>query len=98
MWEGENTDNDQSDVTFDTVTLSPKRLGSFVIIGKQLIAQSSISIENLVRSRMNFSIAKAVDTAAINGSGSSNQPLGILGPSGIGSVAIGTNGGVPTLR
>jgi len=96
VWEGENTDNDQSDVTFDTVTLSPKRLGSFVIIGKQLIAQSSISIENLVRSRMNFSIAKAVDTAAINGSGSSNQPLGILGTSGIGSVAIGTNGGVPT--
>ena len=96
VWEGENTDNDQSDVTFDTVTLSPKRLGSFVIIGKQLIAQSSVSIENLVRSRMNFSIAKAVDTAAINGSGSSNQPTGILNTSGIGSVAIGTNGGVPT--
>lgn len=96
VWEGENTDNDQSDVTFDTVTLSPKRLGSFVIIGKQLIAQSSVSIENLVRGRMNFSIAKAVDTAAINGSGSSNQPLGVLGTSGIGSVAIGANGGVPT--
>ena len=96
VWEGENTDNDQSDVTFDTVTLSPKRLGSYVVIGKQLIAQSSLSIENLVRSRMNFSIAKAVDTAAINGSGSSNQPTGILNTSGIGSVAIGTNGGVPT--
>ncbi|NBW11879.1 MAG: phage major capsid protein [Caulobacteraceae bacterium] len=96
VWEGENTDNDASDVTFDTVTLSPKRLGSFVIIGKQLIAQSSVSIENLVRSRMNFSIAKAVDTAAINGSGSSNQPTGILNTSGIGSVAIGANGGVPT--
>ena len=39
----------------------------------------------------------AIDTAAINGSGSSNQPLGILNTSGIGSVAGGTNGLAPTL-
>ena len=41
-------------------------------------------------------VASAIDSAGIQGSGSSNQPTGILNQSGIGSVAIGTNGGAPT--
>ncbi|MDC2985010.1 phage major capsid protein, partial [bacterium] len=36
-------------------------------------------------------------SSLINGSGSSNQPTGILNTSGIGSVAGGTNGLAPTL-
>jgi len=42
-------------------------------------------------------LADAIDTAAINGSGSSSQPTGILQTSGIASVAGGTNGLAPTL-
>ena len=34
----------------------------------------------------------SIDTVGINGGGS-NEPTGILQTSGIGSVAIGTNGG-----
>ena len=95
-WEGENTDADQTDVTFDQVALTPKRLAAFTVIGKQLMFQSSIDVENLVRRRLNFAVSKAVDSAAINGSGSGNQPTGVLNTAGIGSVAIGTNGGNPT--
>ena len=36
-------------------------------------------------------IANAIDAAALNGSGSSAQPLGVLNQSGICSVAGGTN-------
>lgn len=95
-WEGENTDADQTDVAFDTVALTPKRLAAFTVIGKQLLFQSSIDVENLVRSRMNFGVQKAIDSAAINGSGSSNQPTGLLNISGVNSVALGTDGAVPT--
>ena len=42
-------------------------------------------------------LADAIDTTEINGSGSSNQPTGILNTSGIGSVAGETNGASPTL-
>ena len=41
-------------------------------------------------------LAIEIDRAAIHGSGSSNQPTGILATSGIGSVAGGTNGAAPT--
>ena len=44
-------------------------------------------IEQLIRNDFVALLADAIDTAAINGSGSSNQPTGILQTSGIGSVA-----------
>ena len=96
VWEGENDPNASSDPTFDKLSLSPNRLGAFTTISKQLIVQSAPSIEQYVRQSLEFSIAKALDLAAINGSGASNQPTGILNTTGIGDVALGTNGGVPT--
>ena len=95
-WEGENDTNAETDPTFEKISLTPKRLGAYTDISKQLLAQSSISVENWLRGRLSFAIARGKDVAAINGSGSSGQPLGILGTSGIGSVGIGTNGGAPT--
>ena len=52
---------------------------------------------SLIRNNFVALLADAIDTAAINGSGSSNQPTGILNTSGIGSVAGVTNGASPTL-
>ena len=59
--------------------------------------QSTPDIEQLIRADFVALLADAIDTAAINGSGSSNQPTGILNTSGIGSVAGGTNGASPTM-
>lgn len=94
-WEGENDANAETSPTFDKVSLSPKRLGAFTDISKQLMVQSSIDVENFVRQRLSFAVAKALDAAAINGSGSAPEPRGILNTSGIGDVAGGTNGATP---
>lgn len=95
-WEGENDANAESSPTFDRVQLTPNRVGTFTDISKQLILQSTIDAENFVRRNIERAIATAVDTAAINGSGSGAQPTGILNVSGIGDVAGGTNGAAPT--
>ena len=94
-WEGENDANAETSPTFDKISLTPKRLGAFTDISKQLMAQSSIDVENFVRGRLSFAVAKALDLAAINGSGSAPEPRGILNTSGIGDVAGGTNGATP---
>lgn len=94
-WEGENDANAETSPTFDKISLSPKRLGAFTDISKQLMVQSSIDVENFVRQRLNFAVAKALDSAAINGSGTAPVPRGILNVSGIGSVVGGTNGANP---
>jgi len=87
---------DETDPTFDRLQMSPNRLGAFTDISKQLMVQSSIDVENFIRRRLNFAIAKALDYALINGDGSTIPITGILNTAGIGAVAIGTNGGVPT--
>lgn len=95
VWEGEQDENAETSQTFDKISLSPNRLGAKTHISKQLLAQSSISVEEFVRQDLNMAVRIAVDSAAINGSGSGNIPTGILNTSGIGDVAGGTNGLAP---
>ena len=95
-WEGENDTTAETTPSTTLLSLRPNRLAAFTDISKQLLSQSSTSVEAWVRAELSNAIARAVDAAAINGSGSSNQPTGILNTAGIGDVAMGTNGGVPT--
>ena len=59
--------------------------------------QSDPSVEQIVRDDLLNSIAQKIEDVAIEG-GASNEPTGITGTSGIGSVAIGTNGGAMTWK
>lgn len=95
-WVSESGTISESDPAFDQVSLTPHMLAAKVTYSRQLILQSTPQIEGLLRQDLARQVATAVDAAAIAGTGSSNQPTGILNTSGIGSVAIATNGGAPT--
>ncbi len=95
-WVAENAALTASDPTFDAVTLSPKHAGAIMEWSRNMIMQASPDVEQLARNDLALQLAETLDLAAINGSGSGNQPLGILGTAGIGSVAIGANGGPVT--
>lgn len=95
-WVAESGAPTESQQTIDQVTMSPKTVGAFTDISRKLMLQSSIDVEAFVRNDLATVLALAIDLAAINGSGSNNQPTGILNTSGIGSVAGGTNGLAPT--
>lgn len=93
VWAGEVTTSTETSPTFDRIQMAPERLTAFTDVSKQVSMQSSIDIENFVRRRLNFANNKALDLAALNGSGSSNQPTGILNYSGVNDITIGTDGG-----
>lgn len=95
-WVAESGAPTESQQAFDQVSLTPKTCGAFVDYSRRLLLQSSIAVEAFVRMDIARTIALLIDLAAINGSGSSNQPRGVLNTSGIGSVAGGTNGAAPT--
>ncbi|NBT52520.1 MAG: phage major capsid protein, partial [Marivivens sp.] len=94
----ETTAITQSESTFDQVTLSPKNLASLSKYSRQTLIQGTPGIEGLVRTDLTDGILAALDAAVLNGSGSSGQPTGIRNTSGIGSVAIDTNGGAITME
>jgi len=95
-WVAENTAVTESAQTFDQVTMTPKTVGGFTDIARRLLLQSSIDVEALVRTDLATVLALAIDVAGLHGPGSGNQPTGLAATSGIGSVAGGTNGLIPT--
>ena len=96
-WEGENDAGSESSPTFGQLALSPNRVGTYSEISKKLLVQSSLSVDNIIKNLIADSIALAIDLAALHGTGANDQPTGIAATSGIGSVAGGTNGLIPTL-
>jgi HK97 family phage major capsid protein len=94
-WVAESGAPTESGQTFDQVTMSPNTIGAFTDISRKLLLQSSIDIEQFVRGDLAKAVGLGIDLASINGSGSNNQPTGILNVSGIGAVVGGDNGAAP---
>lgn len=88
-WLSETGSITGSNQTLAQIPLQPHRLGAFTDLSKQLIAQSTIDAEAFVRNDLATIISLALDKAIIEGSGSSNQPTGIINTSGVGSVTFG---------
>ena len=85
---GENVDATEIGVTFEPAPLNPRRTPSFVDISKQLFMQSGE--RNLERRITNHVLSEtriAMEKSYI---------LDILATSGIGDIALGTNGGALT--
>lgn len=95
-WEGEVDANAETNPTVAKTTVRPKRLGAYTVFSKQLVNQAVLDVEAWVRNDLGVAVGQALEVAAINGSGSAPIPRGVLNISGIGDVAGGTNGAVPT--
>ena len=94
----ETTAISQAESTFDQISMTPKTLASLSKFSRNMLIQATPGIEDLVRRDLSDGINLGIDLGILNGSGSSGQPTGIMNTSGIGSVAIGTNGGAITLE
>ncbi|WP_371734093.1 phage major capsid protein [Synechococcus sp. CCY 9618] len=95
-WVAESGALTESNGTFDQVSLTPKTLGCLSKFSRLSQLQSTPEIEQLIRQDFAAQVALGIDAAALYGAGSSNEPLGIAGTSGIGAVVGGTNGALLT--
>lgn len=94
-WPGENTAPTEGANVFGQVTMSPKTAAAFVDIGRRLALQASVDVEALIRDDLAQALGLGIEAAAL-GTSATNTPTGVRGTSGIGSVAMGTNGAAPT--
>ena len=91
-WVGENVAPTESQQSIDQVNMTPKTVGAFVDYSRRLLLQSSIDVEGMIRNDLARVIALELDRAGIYGTGSSNQPLGLVNTTGVGSQTISTFG------
>jgi HK97 family phage major capsid protein len=90
----ENAAPTNSQQTLGQVTMTPKTVGAFTDISRRLLLQSSISVEAMVQQDLASVLGLAIQQAAINGTGASNQPSGIM--TMVTAISLGTNGLAPT--
>ena len=93
-WATEVADFSAGDAVTASRSMTPKRMGAYIDLSKQLLIQNP-QMESEVLDSFMSAIAVKLEAAVI--AGASNGPTGILATSGIQDVAIGTNGGAPTL-
>lgn len=93
MPENDGTDVTASNATLGSVSLTPKTLQATTAFSRQLMAQSSIDVEQFVRNDLAAQHALAWDRAVLHGSGSNNEPTGIYAAGSVNSIAMG---GTPT--
>jgi len=77
----------ESEMTVGSVSMVPRTLGAFTDVTRQLLIQSSLDVEALMRDDLATAIALAIDKAALEGTGLNGQPLGILNTVGVNYVA-----------
>jgi HK97 family phage major capsid protein len=90
---GNVADQSQTDAA---VELQPRTLGAYVDIGRIALKESIPALDQVVQDDLLRSIADRIEYYAINGSGSSGQPTGLLNAN-ITSVDISTGTDVDTL-
>ena len=81
--------------TLDQLLLTPKRLAVFIKVSKTLAIQSPDVADAMVMDMLMNAQATLLEKAVAKGGGT-NEPTGIISTTGIGNVAMGTNGGAPT--
>ena len=86
-WVGEDTDPAEGDYTLDQVQLRYRTIAGRIPFTRQAGKTTTPGIEGLLTRSIRRGLAIAIDKALINGSGTNNEPTGILNTSGIGSVA-----------
>jgi len=82
----------ESQQTIGQLALSPKNLGAYTELSRQLMLQSTPAAEALVMNDLAAVLALAIDLAALEGTGASGQPTGISATAGIGAVTGTTLG------
>ena len=90
-WVGEKQSATESEWTLGHMTATAKTVGAWSKITRKMLKQSSYDVEALVTTDQAITLATQLDMKGLHGIGA-KDPLGICNTTGIGSVAMGTDG------
>ena len=84
-WVAESGAPTESQQSVDQVSLTPKTVAAYTDYSRRLMIQSSIDVENMVRSDLARVLALKIDLAGLYGTGTNGEPLGLKLTTGIGT-------------
>lgn len=96
QWVTEGNAASETAGSIGQVAFAPSTLSTWTDYTRKLVMQTGLDAEQFVRADLMAVAALELDRTVINGSGSGEEPEGILQNSSIPTVALGTNGAAPT--
>ena len=90
---GEDDDVTENNPTFGLVTMKPKTVGALSKLSRKSLLQTSPAVEAITMAEHATSLALGMDYYALHGAGHTSQPVGLASTPGIGSEAMGADGG-----
>lgn len=90
-WRAENGAVAESEPIFRGVVATPRSLAFFFKVSRELLADAS-NIEPALIMAISQAFAKALDLAALRGSGTAPEPRGVLNTTNVQAVSNGANG------
>lgn len=94
-WVAEAAQLTPVDPTYGVVTLTPKKLTSFVVASNESLEDSSPALRDVLAFQFERAAALALEAALFEGAGG-NAPVGLKSVAGISTVTtLGDNGGTP---
>lgn len=91
-WLGEKEDATLSGFELATQYMKPKTIAGGIPVTRRLRKQSSLSVEALIVDDLITGLGVAIDLALLTGSGTDNQPLGLLKQTGLPSLTYDAAG------
>ncbi len=95
-WKLENAAATASDMTLESITLTARTLMAYVKSSVELIEDTSGDIGDVIENALAQALALELDRAALRGSGTPPEPLGIRNTTGVAIQSLGANGAAPT--
>lgn len=91
-WRGEGEAITASDMAFAPMTMTAKVLAALVTVSVELLEDAG-NVQGLIESSIAQALALELDRVALFGSGTSPEPLGLYGTSGVQTVDMGATAG-----
>ncbi len=84
-WVAESGAPTESQQTIDQIALTPRTVAAFVDYSRRLMIQSSIDVENMIRTDLATVLALKIDLAGLYGLGTGGEPTGLKLTTGVGT-------------
>lgn len=95
-WLGEGATITASDMTFDQLAFTIRKLAAYAILSNELIADANPAADALTRDDLSAAIALKEDFTILYGTGTPPEPRGVKNATGVTLTSLGANGATPT--
>jgi HK97 family phage major capsid protein/HK97 family phage prohead protease len=90
-WIGEDEQAPNKQMTFGSISLSPKTVACYGHVTRKMLMQSSLDVEALLRRDLAAAMSQAIDLAGYYGDGTGNAPKGIRYSDGVNALYFGAS-------